>query len=398
MPEQRTLLLSEIFPPTVGGSGRLFYELYSRQPAGRFVVAAGASPGADAFDKTHEIEVHRLPLALGDRGIRSWRGLKYYLGTAKRVRALMRQTGCARLHCARNVPEGFIGYLLNRFHGIPYVFYTHGEDIGVSRFSRELAWMTRRVMSRATAAIGTSFNTRRCLLEDWNYPQGKIHVIQPGMDASRFQVLPMDSDTRLSLGWAGRTVVLTVGRLQARKGHDRLIRALHRVRQAVPNVLYAIVGTGQEEAALKALVLKENLGDVVQFLGGVSDSVMTQCYQQCDLFCLPNRTIVGDIEGFGMVLLEAQACGKPVLAGDSGGTAETMDIPHTGRVVNCDSHELLAEALVDLLSDPVRLQAMGTAARTWVETRFDWPQRATWAAEVWDKIAGVGVPPSGGLQ
>jgi phosphatidylinositol alpha-1,6-mannosyltransferase len=140
---------------------------------------------------------------------------------------------------------------------------------------------------------------------------------------------------------------------------------------------------------LKELVAKENLGDFVQFLGGVTDDVMTKCYQQCDLFALPNRTIDGDIEGFGMVLLEAQACGKPVLAGDSGGTAETMDIPHTGRVVNCDSHELLAEQLVDLLSDPVRLRTMSTAARTWVETRFDWPQRALLAAEVWGKITPV---------
>ncbi len=386
MPETRTLLLSEIFPPAVGGSGRLFWELYSRQPAGQFVIAAGASPEAEAFDKTHQLEVHRLPLTLGDRGIRSVRGLKYYLGTAKRVRKLMKATGCTMLHCARNVPEGFVGYLLNRFHGIPYAFYTHGEDIGVSKFSRELAWMTRRVMSRATAAIANSYNSRRCLIEDWQYPESKIHVIQPGMDASQFQVMQPNSDTRLSLGWNSRTVILTVGRLQPRKGHDRLIRALHRVKEAVPNVLYAIVGTGQEEASLKELVAKENLGDCVQFVGGVSDDVMTKCYQQCDLFALPNRTIDGDIEGFGMVLLEAQACGKPVLAGDSGGTAETMDIPHTGRVVNCDSHELLAEQLVDLLNDLVRLRTMGTAARTWVETRFNWPQRAKLAGEVWSRI------------
>jgi phosphatidyl-myo-inositol dimannoside synthase len=388
MPEPRTLLLSEIFPPAVGGSGRLFWELYSRQPAGRFVIAAGSTDGADDFDKTHTLEVHRLPLALGDRGIRSLRGLKYYLGTARRVRQLMKQTGCTMLHCARNVPEGFVGYLLNLFHGVPYAFYTHGEDIGVSRFSRELAWMTRRVMGRAKAAIANSYNSRRCLMEDWNYPDSRIHVIQPGMDATQFQMVSPDRDTRLSLGWADRTVILTVGRLQARKGHDRLIRALHRVRKAVPDVLYSIVGTGAEEATLKEQVAKEHLGEVVQFLGGVSDDVMTRCYQQCDLFALPNRTIDGDIEGFGMVLLEAQACGKPVLAGDSGGTAETMDIPLTGRVVNCDSHELLAEQLVELLGDPVLLRTMGTAARTWVETRFDWPQRAKLAGEVWDKVSG----------
>ena len=386
MPARKTLLLSEIFPPAVGGSGRLFWEIYSRLPREQFLVAAADSPAAADFDRTHDRTVVRLPMALGDRGLRRYGSLKYYLRTALRVKRLVREHGIEMLHCARNLPEGFVGYLANKLCGVPFCFFTHGEDIGVSRRSREMAWMTRRVMKRATAAIANSFNTRRLLLEEWHYPEEKIRVIQPGVDAAKFTPTERDESARRELDWAGRTVLLTVGRLQKRKGHDTLIRGLGRIRAKHPDVLYAIIGTGEEEAALRELVTREGHGGHVQFLTGLSDERMTACYRQCDLFVLPNRTIGGDIEGFGMVLLEAQACGRPVLAGASGGTAETMDIPHTGRVVNCDTPEPLVEAILDLLSDPHRLNEMGRRGRAWVEERFDWPKVATHAATV---FAGV---------
>ena len=147
---------------------------------------------------------------------------------------------------------------------------------------------------------------------------------------------------RARLGWGERRVVLTVGRLQKRKGHDMMIRALPAIRRAVPDVLYAIVGDGEERAALEQLAEQEGVRQSVQFLGEVDDETLVRCYQQCDLFALPNRQVGGDIEGFGMVLLEAQACGRPVLAGASGGTAETMRVPETGRVVPCDRPQELA--------------------------------------------------------
>ena len=127
----------------------------------------------------------------------------------------------------------------------------------------------------------------------------------------------------------------------------------------MPDVLYAVVGDGEERAALEALVGREGLDGHVQFLGEPNDATLVRCYQQCDLFVLPNRQVGKDIEGFGMVLLEAQACGKPIVAGASGGTAETMRIPETGRVVCCDGPDELARVVTDLLGDPARLACMG---------------------------------------
>ena len=128
----------------------------------------------------------------------------------------------------------------------------------------------------------------------------------------------------------------------------------------------------KSELHFKRLVEELNVSDNVSFAGEISDAELIRAYQQCDLFVLPNREVDGDFEGFGMVLLEAQACGRPVLAGDSGGTAETMKRGETGLIVDCTSPEPLAEAVIDLLSNPTRLEQMGEAARTWVLERFDW--------------------------
>lgn len=383
----KTLLLTEIFPPTVGGSGRLFWEVYSRLPPEQYLIAAADVPGAAEFDRTHRHTVFRLPMQLGDRGLRNWASLRYYLRTVWRVKRLVREHGIRMLHCGRNLPEGFVGYMVHKLCGVSYLFVSHGEDIGVTKTSREMTWMTRRVMRRAIGAVANSFNTRRMLLEEWGYPESKIHVIQPGVDATKFTPAPPDERLRAEMGWAGRSVLLTVGRLQKRKGHDMVIRALPAVRAKHPNVLYAIVGKGEEETSLRTLAAEVGVADAVQFLGGLDDAQMTKCYQQCDLFVLANRTIgVGDIEGFGMVLLEAQACGKGVVAGDSGGTGETMSVPTTGRIVNCDGPEKLAGVLTELLRDPAELAAMGRRGRAWVEERFDWPQVATRAAEVFERL------------
>ena len=175
--------------------------------------------------------------------------------------------------------------------------------------------------------------------------------------------------------------MLTVGRLQERKGHDVMIEALPTIREAIPNVLYSIVGGGEQLSRLKQLVIEHGVAEHVQFLGEVDDQKMIRCYQQCDLFALPNRQVGRDIEGFGMVLVEAQACGRPVLAGASGGTRETMDIGRTGVVVPCEEADGLATEVTRLLLDREGLEEMGKAARPWVVEHLDWNALSRQAAE-----------------
>jgi phosphatidylinositol alpha-1,6-mannosyltransferase len=126
---------------------------------------------------------------------------------------------------------------------------------------------------------------------------------------------------------------------------------------------------------LQGLVEKLNLQEHVRFLGEIDDNTLRRCYRECDLFVLPNRSVGRDVEGFGIVLLEAQACGKPVIAGRSGGTKDAMVHGKTGLLVDCQNPESpgeLVTAICDILGDAERLATLGNAARSFVEKNFDW--------------------------
>jgi phosphatidylinositol alpha-1,6-mannosyltransferase len=376
------LLISEVFPPKTGGSARWFWEIYRRLPRHNILIAAGEDKRQRGFDQSHEIRVYRTPLTMKAWGLRSFHGLFGYWRAVRRLQRLVRTGQVTVVHCGRCLPEGVMALALKLLCGTPYVCYVHGEDVNSASLSRELTWLARRVLHGAEFVIPNSRNTERILVQEWDLPAERLRLLYPGVDTKCFAPARRDDEVRDRLGWMDRTVLLTVGRLQKRKGHDHLILALKAIRQSIPNVLYAIVGDGDEHEYLRQLVASENLGNCVQFLDEVEDQVLRECYQQCDLFVLPNREIDRDIEGFGMVLLEAQACGRPVVAGMSGGTAETMRIPDTGRIVCCDRPEPLAALLVELLSDRDSLDRMGDAARSWVVEQFDWENLACQAARL----------------
>jgi len=280
-----------------------------------------------------------------------------------------------------------MAWCLKRWFGLPYLCYVHGEDVTCASESRELSWLSRRVVAGARFLIANSRNTARLAQECVGASPERTVVLHPGVDTRRFRPAPRDSTVRARLGWGQRPVVLTVGRLQKRKGQDQMIHALKAIRQAVPDVLYAILGDGEERAGLEELVRREALTDHVQFLGELSDADLIAAYQQCDLFALPNRQVGQDIEGFGMVLLEAQACGKPVIAGTSGGTAETMRIPETGRVVDCTTPVALSELVAQWLADVPLRERMGREARAWAVQKFDWSSLSREAQELFRRAA-----------
>ena len=381
---QRVLLLSEIFPPKTGGSGRWFHEIYSRLPSEHVVIAAGDDPRADEFDATHSMNVERLPLTMTDWGIRSWAGAKNYWSLFRKLKAIISREQITTLHCGRCLPEGWLAFLLKRLCGVPYISYVHGEDVESASTSRELTWMAHRILGNADFLVANSQNSANLLIENWNVDSSRVRVLHPGVDSNRFVPADRDESVRESLGWRGRTVVLTVGRLQKRKGHDVMIEALPAIRESVPDILFAVIGDGDERENIERLVTEHGVADHVQILGEVDDATMISCYQQCDLFALANRQVGRDIEGFGMVLVEAQSCGRPVLAGASGGTRETMRIGETGIVVPCEEPQQLADELTTLLSDRDRLESMGRAARPWVVENLDWNALTEQAAEMFE--------------
>jgi phosphatidylinositol alpha-1,6-mannosyltransferase len=366
------LLLTDNFPPRAGGSCRWFWELYRRLQLESVFIVAGEGRGAQAFDKRQHLQIQRLPMTFKTWGLINPSSASTYVRLARAVGRLARDRGTDIVHCGRCLPEGLIGFWLKASTGMPYVCFVHGEELTYAAMSRELGWLMRRVYRNASIIIANSRNTLETLGAEWGLDRDRLRLLNPGVDTSWFIPADQDPDLRSSLGWGDRSVVLTVGRLQRRKGHDVMIKAMPDVLRIVPDAFYAIVGDGECEPDLRDLVASMGLGEYVRFHGAIDDWAMRQCYQQSDLFVLPNRQDGLDIEGFGIVLLEAQACGKAVVAGASGGTAETMDAPRTGLVVPCEAPGALAKVVADLLMDSERRGRMGRAGRDWMVERFDW--------------------------
>ncbi len=382
--KKKCLLLSEIFPPKVGGSGRWFWEIYRRLHHSHVVTVAGEHPEAASLHGWHAFPLYRIPLTMNQWGIRSFSALSRYVGLFRQVRRIAVQEQISIVHSGRCLPEGWIAWMLKKICGLPYCCYVHGEDVAAAGTSRELSMMVRQVLGCADYLIANSLNTKNLLTVDWKISADRIRVLYPGTDTQRFLPKCGDSTLRTDPAWRDKTVILTAGRLQRRKGHDMLIRALPQIREAIPGIHYAIAGDGDQRQFLEQLAAENGVSGHVQFLGENTDEQLLTCYQDCDLFALPNRQDGEDIEGFGIVLLEAQACGKPVLAGASGGTAETMNPGVTGLVVPCEQPGPLAEEIIRLLLDPCRCREMGTAAREWVVRNFDWSAQSTQAAQLFD--------------
>jgi phosphatidylinositol alpha-1,6-mannosyltransferase len=381
----KTLVLTENFPPLSGGSGRWFWELYSRLPKEDYLIVADDTPEGRDFDKSHDLNIIRIPLKSTEWGLKSLKGLKFYYSCFKALRQVIKDHNITKIHTGRVIHEGVTAWLLSLFYKIKYVCYVHGEDVETAATSREHNFMVQRVCNRAQYLVCNSNNSATILKRLGYAHDNKIRVMHPGVDAEQFYPVEEDPKFKKSKGWMNKKVIITVGRLQQRKGQDMMIKAMPLILEEHPNTMYAIIGRGECKSQLKELIVELNLDENVQLLDEISDSEMIKCYQQCDLFILPNRTIENDIEGFGMVLAEAQACAKPVIAGDSGGTKETMVINETGYVIDCTSKENIANKLNELLHDIPSLVNTGKLGREHILRKLDWKALTVQAKQIFSE-------------
>lgn len=385
---QSALLVSELFPPAVGGSAVLFQEIYSRLTDIEVVVLTDreAVPAGAAVSGSGPTIV-RGPIAARRWGIVPPAALLHHLRVATRIRTLSRQAHAPFLvHCGRALPEGLAALLCRRLGGPPYVCWTHGEDIATAASSRELIFLTKQVYRGARAAVANSANTGR-LLQALGVPDAKIQVVYPGVDADRFHP---DIDgrpvrQRLSASPASM-LLLSVGRLQRRKGHDLAIEAVAALGHDVPDLRYVIVGDGEERPRLEALTARLGIQHRVTFAGIVGGDELPAYYAACDVFLMPNRVDHGDIEGFGIVFLEAAATAKPTIGGRSGGVAEAVADGVTGLLVGGTDVGELASAIRTLAQSYLLRRGMGEAGRRRVLESFTWERAAADVSKLHERL------------
>lgn len=385
--KKRTLLLTENFPPVSGGSSRWFWELYSRLDKSDVIVVTNEAKESIPEDiKASELNILRIPLQCAEWGFKSIAGLSFYFKTVLHLRKIIKQHNITHIHCGRVIHEGVIAWLLSLITSVKYICYVHGEDVETAATSREHNLMVKQVCKHSALLICNSQNTANIVTRlDYATPD-KIEILNPGVDAAKFIPAFEDVPFKEKMGWLGKRVIITVGRLQQRKGQDNMIKAMALIKKQLPDVIYAVIGRGECYNLLNELKQDLGLEAEVQLLDEISDEEMIKCYQQCDLFILPNRTIDNDIEGFGMVLVEAQSCQKAVIAGDSGGTKETMLIGTSGLVVDCTNPQNIANEVSTLLNDQEKLAVMGIAGREHVLKELDWQAHTIKAQKIFDRL------------
>jgi phosphatidylinositol alpha-1,6-mannosyltransferase len=257
----------------------------------------------------------------------------------------------------------------------PVVIYAHGEEL--TTWGRGGKFKTMRfVLRHVDRVVANSEHTRDTLLVMGIDP-ARITIIYPGVDVSVFRPGLDISGLRESLGIRpDEKLVFSVGRLSRRKGFDQMIRAVAQLHAEGIPLRYVIAGIGEDADYLDGLIEEHNVQGIVNRIGAVSETDLPRWLNACDVFAMPNRDIDGDNEGFGMVFIEAAACGKPSLAGEAGGTGSAVLHDETGlRVDGVDTTHVM-NGLRQLLAKPEWMHALGQAGLIRVNAKFAWEQVA----------------------
>ncbi|MFP4354885.1 MAG: glycosyltransferase family 4 protein [Phycisphaerae bacterium] len=364
------LILSENFPPMVGGSARWAGKIAEHWPGPVQVLMARSGNLSDRESKGR-VDCHRtrfsFPSWAPDNGQSIWSYLAY-TSKAMRLAARHRPRWCL---VGRGLPEGVAAMAVRLVLRVPYAVLAHGEEIATCMSSRILRKMLSRVYRKAGVVIANSENSRRLALQCGARRDNCI-VSHPGTDVSRFSREVDVESLRKELGLAEGPVVLSVGRLERRKNHQAVVEAIARLVRDGMSVSYLIAGTGEEQETLKAQIKERKLESVVHLLGCVDEDRLVELYHLADVFALPGIETATQFEGFGIVFVEAAAAGVPSVCGRAGGSREAVLDGRTGLAVDGDDLDQVTDALDRLVRDDFFRKQMGARARERALAELDW--------------------------
>ena len=379
----RTLVITNDYPPRPGGI-QSYIESYLRYLDAEDVCILASTFGEEAsadYDAAHPYTVKRMPtgMLLPTPGVVSeaqrladeWQAETVWFGAAAPLAAM---SGALRRGTVRHI-----------------VASTHGHEVGWSMVPPARAAL-RYIGDHTDAVTYVSEYTRRRVSAAFGPRSRLIH--QPGgVDVERFapQTDRAEIDaTRSRYGVdSDAKMILCLSRLVPRKGQDKLIAALPTVRERIPEAVLVLAGGGPYRKSLEQLAARHGVSEHVVFTGRIPDEDVVRLHQAADVFSMPARTRGAglDVEGLGIVYLEASACGVPVVAGMSGGAPETVVDGHTGLVVDGSQAGDIADALTEILDDAAHAESMGRAGREWVLRKWSWDELGNRMREVllpWD--------------
>ena len=363
----KTLFITNDFGPRAGGIETFVHGLIERLPKGSVIVYTSAQPNAAQFDakwlQEYGVEVIR------DRS-------KILLPTPRVInicQRIIKERKLTRVAFGAAAPLGIMARAMRRAGAQKIVALTHGHEVWwakVPPFSFAIRYMSKEIDALTYLGSYTKDEISKALNKS---DKSKLVQIAPGIDVDHF--VPTDSsELRAELGLTDKSVIISVGRLVHRKGQDKLISALPQIRAALPNVHLVLVGVGPHQNHLEKLAGKLEVADCITFIGRINYADLPKYICVGDVFAMPSRSrFFGlEVEGLGIVYLEASSCGLPVVGGKSGGAPDAVLVGETGVVVDGTNTFEIAQACIELLNNPELCALMGANGRAWIIENWRW--------------------------
>ena len=366
MSDRRVLLVTNDLGPRAGGIETFILGLLDQLDGSQIVIYTAAQPDSAEFDqnliaKTGAIIIRDKHSILIPTPAINRRVLK----VAKKYRSSVVWFGAA-------MPLAWMSGLLKRGGVDRIVALTHGHEVWWAK-CYPFKWIFKASAKHVDVLTYLGEFTKRAISPVVTSATQLIQIA-PGISTSHFVPAPKSPELLDSLDLVGKSVIVSVGRLVHRKGQDKLLEALPQILLQHPDAVLVFVGIGPRKKKLDQLVRKHDLSQYVRFVGRVQYSDLPRYFQLADLFAMPSRSRLAglEVEGLGIVYLEASACGIPVLAGLSGGAPDAVLDGQTGRVVDGTNVKAVADMVNELLDNPEKLKAMGENGRRWTEERWRW--------------------------
>ncbi|MGW3113967.1 glycosyltransferase family 4 protein [Streptomyces sp. NPDC001091] len=367
----KTLIVTNDFPPRPGGIQAFLHNMALRLDPDRLVVYASTwKRGREGAEATAAFDAEQPFTVVRDRTTM----LLPTPGATRRAAGLLREHGCTSVWFGAAAPLGLMAPALRQAGAERLVATTHGHEAGWAQLPAARQLLRRIGESTDTLTYLGEYTRSRIASALTPEAAGRMVQLPPGVDEKTFHPGSGGDEVRARLGLTDRPVVVCVSRLVPRKGQDTLIRAMPQILAAEPDAVLLIVGGGPYEADLRRLAAETGVADSVRFTGAVPWAELPAHYGAGDVFAMPCRTrrCGLDVEGLGIVYLEASATGLPVVAGDSGGAPDAVLDGETGWVVRGGEPGEAAERITALLADEGLRRRMGERGRQWVEEKWRW--------------------------
>lgn len=365
------LLLTLEYPPSHGGIATYLDNLIRQMPAEDVFVIAEKNAENESYDSLQKYNIER------------WENLSNWKGLLFKLKKFIKQNKIDHLIISHILPFGYLALVL----GIPFSVILHGMDIRLTRTSFLKRFLTGIMLKRAKVIVVNSNDTEKIVRMYGDYSLKTVIAYPCPKDLLNIQYSVEKEKEIVDQYFKGKQVILSVNRLVKRKGNDKVIETLPGLLSKYPSLQYIIIGTGEERSNLEKLADQLDVSNHVVFLDNISDQDLPYYYKNSQVFVMPARIEKDyDVEGFGIVYLEAALFGTPSIAGNVGGAPEAVINGETGITVDPNSIEEIFSAIESLLNNQALRESLGVAAKNRVLTNFIWKKQLAPAIEKFYEI------------